>query len=160
MTKGQVGLLTGPDSGLCGHDRSPSQGEGWRPWAASLGGTGWEVEAVCTREPESKLPQAGSKGQRVTQKSFCLLPLETILQIPDYTGRSLSSLPEAHPYLIHLLLFFSSSFFLKGPSSDGVKSRVSFPGNPVPRVGPQGSGLSPFLPRELIRSMAAEHHPR
>ena len=54
MTKGQVRLLTGPDSGLCGQDQSPSQGEGWRPWAAGLGGTGWEVEAVCTREPQSQ----------------------------------------------------------------------------------------------------------
>ena len=61
MTKGQVRLLTGPDSGLCGQDRSLSQGEGWRPWAASLGGTGWEVEAVCTvKTPTSKLQRAES----------------------------------------------------------------------------------------------------
>ena len=61
---------------------------------------------------------------------------------------------------VHLLLFFFSSFFLKGPSSGGVKSRVSFPGNPVPRVGPQGSVRSPLLPRELIGPVAAERHPR
>lgn len=112
------------------------------------------------RATESKLPQASSKGQRVTRKSFCLLPLETVLQIPDYTARPCLPFLKLIPISSTCSCVFFSSFFLKGPSSGGVKSRVSFPGNPVPRVGPQGSVRSPLLPRELIGPVAVEHHPR
>lgn len=142
LTKGQVRLLAGPDSGLCGQDRSASQGKGWRPWAAVwvvLDGR-WRLsaqESHRVKTPTSKLQRAESHTEILLPSSPRDSPANCLVTLPGPVFLPFLTHPLSHP---PALVFFSS-FFLKKAPLLVVSSRSILPRESSPQEG-GASGLS------------------